>query len=299
MEKDIIGAIYALITALSWAGGHAVIKFLSVKIDALSLNTIRLCFSSLCLLAFIPISGRGADLIHTPLLPLIFIMASGVAELSIGDTIYIKSLAFLDVSQAYPIAQCSYPIFTVLLAILFLNESFTWTTGLGACLVVTGIYLMAGKGKRSTADSISGRSSGKGVALAITGALGWAIGAALLKKGVIGIDPFVVAAIRIPAGAMLLLLFALTQRKRGALQFKKYGSRGVVLATVAGFFSGLGQVFFIMAIPLIGAGKTVLLVSVSPLFILPLSVLILKEKITPYTLAGIFTCLAGVYMVIA
>jgi len=50
---------------------------------------------------------------------------------------------------------------------------------------------------------------------------------------------------------------------------------------------------------LIGAGKTVLLTAVAPLFILPFAVLILREKLTRYVLAGIFICVAGIYLVTA
>ena len=236
---------------------------------------------------------------HTPLLPLAYVVASAVIAVAIGDTVYIKSLSFLDVSLAFPIAQCSFPVLTMFVAVLVLEESFTWTTGAGAVLVVLGIYLIAVAGKRPGANSVSGGISGKGVILAITAAVTWTIGVATLKKGVIGMDPFVAAAIRIPSAAIVLSLFALTQRRRGTLQFRKYGSRNIALAAAAGILTyGVAAVLYILAIQLIGAGETVLLIATSPLFILPLSVFILKEKPTQYALAGIFICVAGIYLVV-
>lgn len=294
-----IGATCALGAALAWAGGSTILKPLTTKIDTLSLNTIRLSFASLCLLAFIPLSGGSADFVHTPLLPIVYIIASGVIDTAIGGTIYIKSLLLLDVSRAYPIAMCSYPVFTMFLAIPFLEESFTRTTGVGAFLVVLGIYLLSATGKRSAASPISRKTSVKGIALAIIAAVAWAIGVVLLKKGAIGMDPFVAAAIRYPSTAIVLFLFTLSQRRKGTLQLKKYGSRSIALASTAGLIDfGMGGVLNIRAIQLIGAGKTTLLTSASPLFILPFAVLILKEKLTPYALAGIFVCIAGVYLVI-
>jgi len=294
---ELIGALCALGVALTWAGGSIILKFLTVKIDALSLSTLRLWFISLCLLAFIPLSGRSAEFMHTPLQSVVYVAISGVFAFAIGDAIYIKSLSFLDVSQAYPTAICSQPVFTMFLAVLLLKESFTWLTGVGAFLVLLGVYLIT-TGKKSEADSASGGISRKGVILAITAAVLWAIAASTLKMGVIGLDPFVAVAIRMPSGAIVLSLFTLTQKRRGTLQFQRYGSRSVALAATEGLLSlGIGGVLFVLGTQLIGVGRTVLLSSVSPLFLLPFSVLFLKEKLTGYALVGILICVAGIYLV--
>ena len=297
MVKGILGTTYALATALVWAGNSTIVKSLTIKIETLSLSTLRLCSASIYLIALILLSGRGSDFIHTPLLPLVYVIAAGIVGMTIGDTIYIKSLSFLDVSRAYPIAMCSYPVFTMFLAISLLEESFTWATGLGAFLVVLGIYLMASTGTSSKTNSTSRRISGKGVILALIAAVLWAISPILLKKGVMSMDPFVATAIEIPSAAITLLLFTLSQRRRGTLQLRKYGSCSVALAATAGLLTSIGGVFLVMAIQLIGAGKTALLTSVAPIFILPFSALILKEKLTPYVLAGIFRSVAGVYLI--
>ena len=137
-----MGAVYALIAALCWAGSGTILKSLTTRIDTLSLNTLRLCVVSILLLALIPLSGRGIEFINTPLMPLVYLIISGVIALAIGDTIFIKSLSYLNVSQAFPIALCSNPVFTMLLAVLLLGESFTWVTGLGTFFVLLGIYLI-------------------------------------------------------------------------------------------------------------------------------------------------------------
>ena len=111
-------------------------------------------------------------------------------------------------------------------------------------------------------------------------------------------DPLVAAAIRMSSATIVLLPFALSQRKRGALQLKKYGPRSLALALTSGLIDyGMGMIPFILAIQLIGAGKTVVLSSVSPLFLLPFSVFILKERLTWLTLIGIFAGIAGICLV--
>ena len=293
-----IGAICALTSALSWAGSSTILKFLTTRIDALSLNTLRLCVVSIFLLAFIPLLGRGTEFINTSLTSVVYLIISGVIALAIGDTIHIKSLEYIDVSLAFPLAQCSYPIFTIFLAVSFLGESFTWVIGLGAFFVLLGIYLIAFKQKASGINPTSERISGKGVILALIAGTVWAISTVILKLGVMNTDLLVAAAIRISPAAIVLLLFAISQRKRGALQLRKYGFRNLTLAVISGFIShGVGIILLIRAIQLIGAGKTAVLLSASPLFLLPFSTLILKEKLTRSALAGIFIGVAGICLV--
>ena len=293
-----IGTICALTAALSWAGSSTILKSLTTRIDTLSLNTLRLCVTSLLLLALIPLSGRGTEFINTPLMPLAYLIISGVIALAIGDTIFIKSLSYLNVSQAFPIAQCSNPVFTMLLAVLLLGESFTWVTGLGAFFVLLGIYLITSTRMAPSINSASRRIRGKGIILALIAGAVWAIAAVTLKLGVIGMDPLVAAAIRMSSATIVLLPFALSQRKKGALQLRKYGFRSLALAVTSGLIDyGIGMVFFIIAIQLIGAGKTVVLAATSPLLLLPFSVFILKERLTRLTLLGIFTGIAGICLV--
>jgi len=293
-----IGTICALTAALAWAGSSTIIKSITTKIDALSLSALRLCVTSLLLLAVIPLSGRITEFINTPLMPLAYVIISGIIGLAVGDTVFIKSLSYLDISRAFPIAQCAYPVFTMFLAVSLLGESFTWVTGLGAFFVLLGIYLITSTWKASGINSAPRRISGKGIVLALIAGIGWAVATVTLKLGVIEMDPLVAGAIRISSAAIVVLSFALSQRKRGALQLRKYGSPSLALALTSGLISpGMGMVFFITAIQLLGAGKTAVLSATSPLFLLPFSVFILKERLTRLTLIGIFTGVTGICLV--
>ena len=157
-----IGTICALTAALVWAGSSTIVKSITTKIDVLSLSTLRLCVASLLLLAVTSLSGRITEFINTPLMPLVYVIISGIIGLAVGDTVFIKSLSYLDVSRAFPIAQCAYPVFTMFLAVSLLGESFTWATGLGAFLVLLGIYLITSTRMTSGINSAPRRISRKG-----------------------------------------------------------------------------------------------------------------------------------------
>jgi len=293
-----IGAVYALTAALSWAVSSTFLKFLTPRIDTLSLNTLRVCIASISLLALIALSGRGTEFVNTPLMSLVYLAISGVIAVAIGDTIYIKSLSYLNVSQAFPIAQCSNPILTMVLAVSLLGESFTWITGLGAFFVLLGIYLVTSTRITPGTNSAPRRISGKGIMLALIAGAAWSIAAVTLKLGAIDMDPLVAAAIRMSSATIVLLPLTLSQRKRGTLQLRRYGYRSLALTLTSGIIDySVGMVLFIIAIQLIGAGKTVVLAATSPLLLLPFSVFILKEKLTRLNLIGIITGIVGIYLV--
>ena len=61
---------------------------------------------------------------------------------------------------------------------------------------------------------------------------------------------------------------------------------------------GVAAVGYISAIQLIGAGKTVLLTAIAPIFALPFAIFILGEKPTKYTLWGVMLSVIGVWLVV-
>jgi drug/metabolite transporter (DMT)-like permease len=188
---------------------------------------------------------------------------------------------------------------TMVIAILFLGEPFTWVSGIGAALVISGVYLVAVFGKGVGTPTSAGANA-KGGILALAAAIAWTLGAVTLKLGVTNMDTFVAAAIRITVSAIALTCLVLYRRlEDGTLQLRKYGRRNVVLAACTGLLAyGVAGVAYVTAMQLIGAGRTVLITGIAPILILPFSILILKEKLSRYGIFGILTCVAGVCLVV-
>ncbi len=294
-----LGAFFAFLTAMSWAGSSTFMKLITARIDTLSLNSIRLWVVSLMLLIFIPLTGRGDELIHTPFTPLMYIIASGVVAMVVGDSLYIKALSLLDASIAFPLAQGSFPLLSVLVAVFLLKESFAWINAVGAVLVIAGIYPVAVAGKRSDTSLSEKTFQGQGVIFAMGAATAWTCSVITLKIGVLGMDPFVAAGIRIPASAVVITGLVLSRKKQGLLNLRKVAFKDIIFAGAAGILTyGVAAVGYVKALQLIGAAKTVLLTATAPLFLLVFSIVILKEKPTHSTIAGIFVCVAGVCLVL-
>jgi drug/metabolite transporter, DME family len=297
--NDLIGVLVAITTALAWATSTIILKTVVARIDVFTLNTVRLWVGSLVLIMIIVVSGRGPAMALTPLMPLLLVAVSGIMAMAIGDTSFIKSLSLIDASKAFSIAQCSFPIMATIVAVAFLGEGFTWLIGLGAVLVVLGIYLIAAKDKRAP-DLLHTPEATmpQGVLLALAAASAWTVATAFLKIGTLEMDPFVAAGIRIPIAATLMTLYTFGWRDGSAAKLRKYGPRSVALVAAAGLLTyGVAAVGYVTAIQMIGAARTVLITTTAPVFVLPFSILLLNERPSGHTLAGILFCVAGVVCV--
>ncbi|MFP4452934.1 MAG: DMT family transporter [Desulfobacterales bacterium] len=294
-----LGIAFSLITAMAWASSAVINKFLTTRIDILSINTLRLWVGAVILIVFVLFTGRVEVLLGTPLNQMFLIAIAGLISFSIGDTAYIKSLSFIDVSRGFPIAQCTFPVLTMFVAVFFLKEPFSLINIFGGFLVVGGVYIVVVLGGRIPAASAAmKKADARGLLLAFMAAASWTTGATLLKLGVTDVDPFVAAAIRIPISALGLTLFVLSRQKGTVLQFKRYGFYNIALAAGGGVLSyGVASVALVVAMQLIGAGKTVLITAIAPVLILPLSILILKERPTRITILGVFTGVLGLILI--
>ena len=118
---------------MSWAGSSIILKFLTAKIDTLSLNTLRLWVGSIILLSFlIAVSAIDLELLIIPLAICWFIAAVGVICSALG--VYIIEPAAIREYALLPSASAK----TASLAV-----------GAAAGLVISLVLLEAGLIKRS------------------------------------------------------------------------------------------------------------------------------------------------------
>ena len=288
------GVVIALVAALAWACSSTILKYLSSRIDAITVNAIRLWVGSIIIVSLILLSGHNANILQTHLWSILLVAASGILSAAIGDTIYIRSLSYLDVSRAYPISQSMFPVATLILAVFLLNESFTWFNILGMAIILAGILMIVSNSRTSQMRKISV----KGIALALLAALLWAIGATVLKFGLQEVDPYLAVAIRNVTSALILTGLVYKLKSADGLNLKRFNTRTLILVVLAGLLTyGIGATGYVMAIHLIGAGKTVFLGATAPIFLLPLSVLFLKERLSPLALAGVLAAIAGICLI--
>ena len=91
------------------------------------------------------------------------------------------------------------------------------------------------------------------------------------------------------------MLISVNNTKRSEL--RSIDKKTLAILSIGGFFAiGLGTLLFLFAMDLIGAARTTIIASSSPLFSTVLGVTILKEKLDKPHVTGIMFIIVGIYI---
>jgi len=284
----------ALACAASWAIGSVSMKKLSQKLDPFTLNAPRSAVAGIAMLLMTLCTDRVVGYSQVTPMRLFLMLASILIGAGIGDSLYVASFARIGVSQAFPISS-TYPALTLLFGFLFLQEQVTWPLVAGLVLVLGGVILMGGSTKKLNGH-LDPKDRRTGLTFALAAALLWAVSTVLIAPGVEGLDPVMVASIRIPA--LSLVLWGITIRRGTVKDLWKLSWREWLTIILGGLIGwGVGSVTYVAAVSALGATRSAILTSTSPLFALPLSVLFAQEKINWLTIVGTIVTVGGIILV--
>jgi len=290
------GEAYAIACAFLWALSSTLLKSQTDKMGVIPLAAWRTVPGLFIYLGLLFFSGQANEIMHLPFRSLAFLIGSTLIGLGLGDLLYFRSMKLIGLARAMPISS-TYPFFTLVLALLFLAEQFAWTIVGGAVLISVGTYLLAfPRGSGRVEGATTQGMEFTGVALALASAACWAAGTVMLRLGLEGASIVVANSIRMPL--LVTVLFAILFQRREIGQVREYGLRSLGITLLAGTIgTGLGTFTFLAALQRVGAAKTSILTSATPLFGVPFS-LILGEKLTPRTVVGTFLTVAGVWLTV-
>ena len=135
-----------------------------------------------------------------------------------------------------------------------------------------------------------------GLALLVITALSWAAGTVWMRDVAEGFDAAAVGLVRIPSAMITIGAIAFLTPK-SSLRRRAVPRRSQGVLAIEGLIgAGAGSLLLIIAVQDIGAGETAVLVSLSPLFALPLAAVFLGERVTPWLVVGIVLAVAGVIL---
>jgi drug/metabolite transporter (DMT)-like permease len=182
-------------------------KSLALRFHPLSLNLLRCLGASIIFWLLIPFYPGVQSLFQAPPASVSFLVASALLGICLGDTIYIKGLKIINVTLAFPLAQASMPVFTLIAAVLFLEERMGWSLAMGTALVIGGICLIAAPHEAASASPVSPnrQRKGRGIGLILIASVLWALPISLLKLGLQGVNLVVANGIRLPVACLLLI----------------------------------------------------------------------------------------------
>jgi DME family drug/metabolite transporter len=291
-----IGEIAAISAAFCWAISAVLYKEVLRKVGYMTTNLVRSAFAVLFLLILFPVS---LILYSSPALTsgeLILLVIGALTNLVIGDTFYFIGLKKIGVSRAQPISA-SYPLFSMLLAAMFLSETLTTAIIIGTPLIAAGIALTS-LATNERNGAITKASPLRGVAASLLAAIFWSVGLTAYKAALTNSSIDLISANFFRTTSILPFLLLSIVAARESKQLRKMTRADVGALALAGILAlGVGGILLFMSQTMIENSKAVPLSSISPLFSLLLASHYSREKITAKIVMGTILIVTGVILV--
>ena len=296
MSPGAAGQWAALGAAGCWACSALAFDVAARRLGALVLNPIRLtlAFGFLSLLAW-GLRGVPLPVDATPR-TWAWLAVSGLVGFVFGDFCLFR--AFLMIGPRLSMLMMSLaPPLTAIIGWLLLGEVLTRRDLVGMALTVAGIAWAVMDRKPAAADggTPARHASILGVFFGFCGALGQAGGLVLSKLGMGDYDAVAATQVRVLAGiagyAVLFLLFHWWHRMRPALR----DGRALSFAAVGAFFGPcVGVSLSLYAVHRTVSGVAASIMALTPILLIPLVVLLKRERVGLGGVAGAAVAVAGV-----
>jgi len=293
------GEVAALGAALCWTVSAVLYKKALSNVRPTAANIVRCTSTSLILLVFLALSGKFGVLVDLSSNALILACISGLIGLGLGDTLYLTSLKLIGVARAVPIT-CTYPLFSLLWAMLLGGENITSQIVAGTLLIILGIWLLSQDKQKNSAE-MSRKILVKGVALAAATAIIWSISISMVNMAIKESPDFdhalAVNIIRVTMIAIFLRASApVVDRGLSFLKIRKETFYALSLGGVVAL--GLGWFFLTYSFAVnTPEARAVPISSTTPLFSTLSGIIFLNEKVTKQNILGSILIVAGIFLV--
>jgi drug/metabolite transporter (DMT)-like permease len=220
---------------------------------------------------------------------------SGIIGFAIGDTLLFRAFVLLG-ARLSMLLMSLVPVFGTIIAWLFLHEILDLTEIVAIIITIAGISWVVTERRN---EKYKKSHDFEGIICGIGGALGQAVGLILSKKG-LGIDFPALSGniIRVFAATSVLWIITLL---RGQIPqtFRKLKDRKGTLTMCGGAVFGpfLGVWFSLVAVQHTFVGIASTLMALPPIFLIPLSHWVFKEKISLGAILGTIIAVIGVTLI--
>lgn len=293
----ILGELLALISSICFSVGPMFNTLAGRQVGAISVNRARLVVTALMLMAV-----HGV-LMGTPMPGVapqrwIWLSLSAVSSLVIADTLLFQAFAHIG-TRLTMLTHTVSPILGGLLAWAFLGEVLGSLEVLGIAVTLFGIgwVVWAGSGEEDAEDRQT--VNPQGVTLALGAALMHAAGATAAKRGLAGeFSALSGHVIRMSVAMVTAIGWAGLRREiePTVVQFRQHpaAAKYVVLGAIVGPLAGMWLSLTSLQLTRVGLATT--LMSLPPIFLIPIDHFVFHERITISDLIGTALAMVGVAM---
>jgi len=289
-----IGEIAGILASFLYAVNAVFLTRASRQIGSVITNRIRVAFALVYLIVLnlilfgqpMPFSA-GAERWG-------WLLLSGVIGLALGDFFLFQSYLAIGPRIGTLLASLS-TVFGILEAWLFLGETLNMLQMAGIALTLGGIAWVILE--RTNGQEPLHVNAASGVLFGVLAALGQSTGFVLSKQGMAGVfSPFQGNVIRMLAATLVLWLMAFFQKDiRNTAQTVRQNIPTLKVLALAAFIGPvLGVSASLLSLQHVEVGIASILTSLPPIFILPISHFVFKERLGWQSIAGTFLAMAGV-----
>lgn len=293
MLQSHLGELAALTTAICWTFTAVAFESAGKKVGSLSVNILRLLIAFALLTVFTYFSrGLGLPLDATGS-TWFWLLISGLIGFVIGDLFLFQ--AYVEIgSRISLLIMSAVPPITAITGFLIMGERISLIGMLGMFITMGGIALVI-LSRNKEEKKVKLAHPAKGLLFAFIGALGQAFGLIFSKLGMGNYNPFAATQIRIIA-AFVGFCIVITIGKRWGEIAKSFQNKIALRNIAIGAFFGpfLGVSFSLLAVQHTATGIVSTITSISPILIIPASIMIFKEKVLPKEILGALISITGV-----
>jgi drug/metabolite transporter (DMT)-like permease len=294
-----MGESAAILTSCLWTGSSLLFTTAGKKIGAFSVNTYRTTIA-IALLVCAHVVFLGAVLPVASGAQWFWMGLSGIVGLGIGDLGLFA--AYVAIGPRWTVlVQSSSPIFASAGAFLVFGETFSLLAMLGVAVTLTGILIvLLERDETSKEMRVPKERKRRGLFFALVSAMGQGFGVVLSKEGMyVGVgqamNPVSAALIRMLLAGSFIWACAFFLRRLPELNEARRNREGIKYAA-AGALVGpfAGMTLSMVAIANAEAGIAQTLMSLMPVFIIPVIWIAYREKTSKHGILGAVVAVLGV-----
>ena len=293
MFQSHLGEIAALATALCWTITAVSFEAAGKKVGSISVNLIRLIIAFI-LISIYNLFSRGMIFpIDASSSTWLWLTFSGIIGFVIGDLFLFQAYVEVGARVAMLIMSTVPPI-TAVAGFLIMGEKITLLGLAGMIITIAGIaHVILTKNPSNKKVSLSHPT--KGLAYSFIGALGQAFGLVFSKLGMGSYDPFASTQIRIIAAIIGFSIVITVLKKWGELIVAVKDRRAMKYISIGSLFGPfLGVSLALLAVQHATTGIVSTITSITPILLIPVSIIVFKERIFKREIFGAVITMLGI-----